>query len=233
MNTADETTQPLDDHLLDRLVDGEATETERRMLLARFDSEPGGWRRCALAFLEAQSWREALGPLATAAAGPSMQSLAGEPTSPPFKRPSQSRWRLPRLSIRSSVEMAAALLLAFSLGISVGGMSRPLTPDRHNKNVAGANPLAPAQVESLATPDRVESQTAPDGVPVLVGAGVDERWIRRQPAALPEYVQRQWERKGYQVEQRRRLVSLDLQGGERLAIPVDEVELHYVGAPVY
>jgi hypothetical protein len=40
---------PAEDRLLDRLVDGELGEVERRELLLRLESEPGGWRRCALA----------------------------------------------------------------------------------------------------------------------------------------------------------------------------------------
>ena len=55
---------PLDDSRFDRLVDGELSEAERRELLAGLDSEPGGWRRCALAFLEAQCWKQEFGAIA-------------------------------------------------------------------------------------------------------------------------------------------------------------------------
>ena len=54
-----------DARVLDRLVDGELSQAERRALLAALDDEPGGWRRCALAFLEAQSWRWQLAKLST------------------------------------------------------------------------------------------------------------------------------------------------------------------------
>lgn len=47
-----------DQRLLDCLVDGELCEAERRELLLRLDRAPDGWRHCALAFLEAQSWRK-------------------------------------------------------------------------------------------------------------------------------------------------------------------------------
>ncbi len=49
-----------DDLRFDRLVDGELSDTERRQLLASLDDEPGGWRCCALAFLEAQTWRQTM-----------------------------------------------------------------------------------------------------------------------------------------------------------------------------
>ena len=40
---------------LDRLVDGELSAQEYRALLAALDEEPDSWRRCAMAFLEAQT----------------------------------------------------------------------------------------------------------------------------------------------------------------------------------
>ena len=61
------------------------------------------------------------------------------------------------------------------------------------------------------------------------GVGLDDRWLTRQPPAVPASVRAQWERQGYQVEEHRRLVSLDLEDGRRVSIPVDEVELEYVG----
>ncbi len=33
--------------VLDRLVDGELSQPDRRELLAALDDEPGAWRRCA------------------------------------------------------------------------------------------------------------------------------------------------------------------------------------------
>jgi hypothetical protein len=46
-----------DTDMLDRLVDGELGDREYRELLLRLETQPDGWRRCALAFLEAQAWR--------------------------------------------------------------------------------------------------------------------------------------------------------------------------------
>jgi len=52
---------PHDQRLLDMLVDGELADDQRRELLVRLNETPDGWRRCALAFLEAQSWRREMG----------------------------------------------------------------------------------------------------------------------------------------------------------------------------
>ena len=60
-NESDAARDNLDPALLDRLVDGELAETERRKLLLSLDHQPSGWRQCALAFLEAQSWGDLLG----------------------------------------------------------------------------------------------------------------------------------------------------------------------------
>ena len=49
-----------DDDRLDRVVDGELNDAEYRELLRSLEQRPGGWRACALAFLEAQAWRREL-----------------------------------------------------------------------------------------------------------------------------------------------------------------------------
>jgi hypothetical protein len=56
------------------------------------------------------------------------------------------------------------------------------------------------------------------GPPVRAGA----------PPAL-----RALQRRGYQVEQSRRLVSMGLQNGQRVAVPIDEVRLKFVGDRTY
>jgi hypothetical protein len=68
------------DAWLDRLVDGEVAEPQRRALLSRLEQSPDGWRHCALAFLEAQAWREALEPGAVGAAYDNSQPDAADET---------------------------------------------------------------------------------------------------------------------------------------------------------
>src|SRR5262245_1175490 len=49
---------PLDNALLDRIVDGELSADELRMAVRALEREPDGWKRCATTFLEAQCLRE-------------------------------------------------------------------------------------------------------------------------------------------------------------------------------
>ncbi len=58
MNRMDQ--PPGDELRFDLLVDGELNDVERHQLLASLDQEPGAWRRCALAFLEAQAWQQSM-----------------------------------------------------------------------------------------------------------------------------------------------------------------------------
>jgi hypothetical protein len=50
------------DVLIDRMVDGPLPPGELREAVARLDGVPAaeGWRRCGLAFLEAQCWGDLL-----------------------------------------------------------------------------------------------------------------------------------------------------------------------------
>ena len=67
---------------VDLLVDGELSEADRRALLLQLEHEPDGWRRCALAFLEAQCWKTELGQIAPCGGGVSGHCTA-------FRSPSQ------------------------------------------------------------------------------------------------------------------------------------------------
>src|SRR5688572_17851334 len=79
-----------DDALFDRLVDGELSNDERRNLLQRLERAPEGWRRCALAFLEAQEWgRELRGVAHTAETLPQFDLASRAVGARPW---SQSGW---------------------------------------------------------------------------------------------------------------------------------------------
>jgi hypothetical protein len=66
-------------------------------------------------------------------------------------------------------------------------------------------------------------------VPILAGPGIDEEWLRGQPPALNEYGQALWQRRGYQVDQSRHILTTTLADGRLVTVPIDEVEFHYTG----
>ena len=99
-----------DDILFDRLVDGDLSAAERRQLLESLDTRPDGWRRCALAFLEAQSWRDDLGQFVRES---SHERCAVESVS---ASPAVADRRMLKHGL-SWLAIAAGLLIAFTLGL--------------------------------------------------------------------------------------------------------------------
>jgi hypothetical protein len=120
--------------LLDRLIDGELSPEARRDLLQRLEQESGGWRRCALAFLESQSWGKDFSAWLHAPAdrhgAPSGGDQAttaapGQVTTPLGHQASRRRW-LDRAG--TLLAIAASFVIAFGLGVA----SRRL-PDSHGR----------------------------------------------------------------------------------------------------
>jgi hypothetical protein len=116
---------------IDLLVDGELGENGRRALLLRLDGEPNGWRRCALAFLEGQAWRESLIPA-------NAVNLAQPAVVQPRLRP--SRWR----PVGRLAGLAAALALTFATGWAWRGKAAEIPPAI--QIVEKEKPVQPASV---------------------------------------------------------------------------------------
>ncbi len=196
-----------DDRLIDRLVDGELPDGERRELLLRLGTEPDGWRRCALAFLEAQTWREALRPLADSGPPPAArpQGIAG-------RRGRTSRaWR----PVTRLVGLDAGLAVAFALGWAFRGKSAGEAPETP---VAQAE--APAPTPPRPAPLGPEPRDSGPPGPV------------KPPVPLDPVV-KQWEQRGYQAETQKRVISMELKDGRKVNVPVQEVRLRYVGDRTY
>ena len=264
-----------DDTRFDRLVDEELNEEERRELLGHLDDEPGGWRRCALAFLESQCWRETLGekPHLRDSLSAALQSAersaglrpaeknAGETPALQSETPRRSPW-IGRLSVLSA--MAASFLVAMWLGsvahrawvghpgmLTGGGTTneiakmtkelRPLLmPNQPQERLVSAS--APTRTRVTPNPWHIVTVSAPsDGqhpqasidLPAVERDNVDEQWVRSLPPAIPDNVLQALARTGHQVQQRRELVPVPLQDGRQLVVPVDRVDVHYVGNGPY
>jgi hypothetical protein len=168
----------LDTRLFDRLVDGELAEADRRTLLLSLDHQPSGWRQCALAFLEAQSWRDLLGSAAeepAPAAAETAVETAEAAIEPIQKRQLESgaaefvstaasfspprRRGLPRHWLWIG-EMAASFLVAFSLGLWIRG------------GFVTTNSGAPGSVATITDPRvATDQRAAPRGASEQAGNG--------------------------------------------------------------
>ena len=249
-------------HLIDRLVAGDLDDARRRELLAWLDEQPSRWRRCAVGFLEAQMWQEALGGVASRA--------RTETASRNVVATGRERHRRAWPPVRALSAVAAAVLFAFVLGTLTGSArpwsvgwaesSRPTTRDApvtaRDSDPEAPSPLTPTlsprsgQGEGAGavaeSPERQrtsgpvqtfavmkvatrDSGTREVHIPVLDGPAIDERWVRLEPEAIPEYVQRQLERHGYQLQQRRRFLQVQLEDGRQAVIPVDQYQVSLAG----
>lgn len=207
--------------LFDRLVDGELAEDERRILLLSFDREPEGWRRCALAFLEAQAWSSAFHqgvPLEQRKLSASdefaLQAATGSPASAPGRR----------RSFAAAVWFARAAILLTSFGLGWAG-ARQSTPIHSKPNLATAPaPSAPPVVKAGAAAES-PSDAATEITPVSEPAHVP------RTSLVSSYPLGQLERQGYRIEHRMGLMPVRSPDGRRGAIPIGAIKVRFVGHP--
>ncbi len=245
----------IDSEMLDALVDGELPEAQRRELLERLDRVPGAWRACALAFLEAQCWKESL--RAPSTPGPR----------PVEVHPSRLHRRR-AMGIGALLATAASLLVALGLGWGIGSVwrsgrsgssgerladvfegpgaatfvPRPDSGLEASRQIAGSDyrsapgPVAP-QAENpwrtvrVSLPGRLGLGPHEIELPVTEAERLDESWFR--PAPLPAELCEGLRRLGYEIRQHRELVPAPLEDGRRVVMPVDQVEIRYVGNGPY
>jgi hypothetical protein len=206
-----------DDQRIDRLVDGELPEAERRELLLRFENQPNGWRRCALAFLEAQVWRQAL----SLEAAPRAASMTAMPIGPCSAK--SKFWR----SMARTTVIAASLLTAFALG-----RSYHKGPDETSHVTAGA------QHDSAATRNTLVADAAGSiRQPVMSDNPKAQSTTSLSPTQAThvslDSMLKRWQQEGYRVETQPCVVSVQAKDGRKINFPVQEVRVRYVGDRVY
>jgi hypothetical protein len=229
-----------DDLRFDRLTDGALSPAEYKSLLSTLDDEPGGWRRCALAFVEAQAWRGDLGAIAR-------EPLENQPVAKPclpkaIAKPSRLTYPLVALA------MAASFLLAFGLGLAArtswfgdgatpGGAlavdDAPANAQEHrpreNQLVEDDRPLGNVQLfveggGDGAGPRQVE-------LPVYHIRRGGANYLNNNFSAMPPDVQHWLQRNGLEMLRERTLVPFELEGGQQMVVPVEEIEIVPVRGP--
>lgn len=238
----------IDGALFDLLADGELDPARRNELLLSLDEVPGGWRRCALAFLEAQAWRSDLRTaVAAPAATDSRPATAVALARSPFARAGH-------LGV-----VALALLIAFG----TGWLTRPVGEGSGETGAgdrARVTPVHVAQSESISDkgPEQGSDETSPEAdnnapqlasalrmtgvlmlqvddhgqtrevqVPILNASGIDVRRLLEQAPAVRSAAVQALERRGHKVETHRQILTVDLKDGRKLLVPIDQVDVHF------
>jgi hypothetical protein len=227
-----------DDARFDRLVDGELPADEYKSLVAGLDDEPGGWRRCALAFLEAQALGGELSAIRQSG------ELAEQPVASvvvaPRKAVEPARWKL-------LLAMSASFLVAFILGVTLPSLWRPVSDSRlagpeipvKPMDAASAAPLPDGLVRTVGNArlvfDGPSGTQSPAGdVPILeMAENAGSTWLTQHEPTLPEELIDELERRGHRVEWRQQYVPVNLEDGREGVIPVESYQITPVSRRAY
>jgi hypothetical protein len=242
--------QDNDDVLFDRLVDGELSADERRRLIASLDDRADGWRRCALAFLEAQSWggamRQMVRPQENSQHTVSQQTVQPvEGASAATPAPMGRRRQASRAG--ALLATAAAVLVAFVLGWRMNG-----TPDVGDAQLLVDSEASGAAREGIAPP-KAAAARLPDAdaitlvvndasgrpqrlqVPLVEGARLGEQFGASPQWAAPE-IRRRLAEQGIDLQARRRYAPLYFEqqnGIVPMVVPVDDAVITPVSSAMY
>ncbi len=70
-------------------------------------------------------------------------------------------------------------------------------------------------------------------LPAVERDHIDQQWLESLPSPIPQSVVQALERSGYQVQTGQELMPMPLKDGRQLVVPVDKVQLQYVGNRTY
>lgn len=93
----------------------------------------------------------------------------------------------------------------------------------------GRSPFGSWRMVTVSSPTGGGKQGSSFRVPAVERDNIDQQWLRSFPPAIPDDVLQAFNRTGHEVEQHRELVPVPLKDGRRLVVPVDQVDVHYVG----
>jgi len=228
------------DHQLDRLADGELSRDEYRELLAQLDREPDGWRRCAMAFLEAQAWKREFHELRAEQAAPAQLVTSASTGDRPSHWLPAPWWTL-----------VAGILVAFALGNWWHGQEwRPHSNDEPEAVQQERRPtdaatlassllsptpplgtLSPEQLTFLV--DRGDGRREQFDMPVFQASHASARRLMEQPSSLPPHVEQAIRRSGHEIRTKREWTPVNLFDGRQAMFPVEQLEIVPVSGEAY
>lgn len=243
-----------DDQIYDLLVDGELDNDRRRNLLGSLDDKPGGWRCCALAFLEAQSWGQEFRSLSDRL---STKTSSTSKSVPAKKKSSRSKSRRKNSRTSMVLGMAASFLLAMGItslmrdmnpngmmpeGTDVSGvMPQDWSKGLKNFGKSTRSKVGPLGLEDDArelrlvklTGRALDGKNHTFGLPAVSQKNLNDQWIKEMPTAIPDGVVEAFQRAGHKVKTSRQLLPFQTRDGRKLIIPVDQVDIRYATTPYY
>lgn len=230
---------------LDRMVDGELSETEQHALLSRLDETHDGWRQLALSFVEARTWGAEL-RLLTEPSGDTARlevkaasRKSGDPRSPGWLT----------VVLTASVMLVAGLLAGIEIGTgssgnSVSGSSSgetvaaetPLQNQNKNEDSPGRNgngfPITPVELkpeteflEFVLNGEPGQAQSV--SIPIRSGGNPDSLLEASEPT-LSRGLQDFLHEHGHEFVEHRDLISVELPDGREAVIPVRQVQLRHM-----
>jgi hypothetical protein len=233
--------------ILDRLVDGELTDAQERAVIAQLNDIPGGWRRCALAFLEARCWQRAARHVQELSK--TQYGALSDPACQQQQRPLGDSGSAGRRSFRWSSVLALCTLFLLAVGI---GMVMPQPWNRtHSVTAQTAPPTTVADHALSQSPtELVDLDKHPNSANLLLGnvkfvdnAGrqfdvpvydwneeVAEQLIYQPQPLSTEIVQ---QLKRHQLRSHQSFVPVKLQDGRQVVVPIQKLEIVPVGGIAY
>jgi hypothetical protein len=224
-----------EDIQFDRLVDGELTCEERQRLLESLDGRPDGWRRCALAFLEAQSFGEGLGEIVRPSAKKFDETIVSTRDSANGRsnRGTGPRW----------LALAASVMFAFILGLMQRDRMAPVAgePAVTNGQIATVDPPSPpSRNDAKAVDDAITllvrddtGKVRPLRVPLVDADPLDQRLGTQFQSGVPAEIRNRLQDRGYHVQSKRRYAPLMLENGRPMFLPVEDTQIMPVKQNVY
>ena len=216
----------------DRLVDGELSADEYRALVASLDDEPGGWRRCAIAFLESQALAGEMSGVRRGmtlgdddGSSPAVKPIAAEAL-PARRKPGSFR-------LTTLLAMAASFLVAFGLGIAMPRWfpgAPPITTVAANPGhePGGANQIRNTSFKPIGNVQLVVD--GPGGVSTPVGDvpiydGPGSEWLADERPALSPEVLQTLQHRGHKIERQIEYVPVRLDDGREVIVPIERYQI--------
>lgn len=210
------------DQVLDQLADDELSEDQRRQVLSALDLDPQGWRRCAMAFLEAQAWRRAMTGLASSAGSGSTESLPAHRPDGAGAKGCANR----RMIDNSWLATAASIFVAFLVGVlSQRVLSHPhgaSAPEEAVTHTLAEHSLDRGRVEAsgngVAAGPTSEVNRGPEP-PEAAPSDLDVEYVSAPATKMLEALRQS----GHQIERRRGIIPFRFDDGRRGYVPVEDL----------